>query len=856
MDDQCIKVLLIEDNPGDAGLIRKLLAEVGGATFNLEYTDRLSTGLERLAAGGTNVVLLDLGLPDSQGLGTLARVRAQAADVPVVVLTAVDDRTFAMKAVQAGAQDYLVKGQVEGSSLARTLFYAIERFGMQRELERYAQGLQSAEARLRKIIQKDADGIVVVDRGGIIHFVNPAAESLFGYKAEELLGELFGFPLVAGEATELNIVRRGGETAIAEMRVVETEWEGKTAYLTSLHNITKRQRVVEALRESEERFRSIVENSHDGIMILDDAYRFIYVNDELCRMSGYSREEIIGQDFPNFLDEESKQLVVERYIRRQRGEEVPPRYEFNFVRKDGQKRRVEISSSVLRDSAGKVRTVAQILDITERQRAEEAFKLQRAYFQQLFDNSPDAIALLDDADRVINANKGFETLFGYRAEEIKGRLINDIVISEDRIEEASAISRDALNKKVVRKETVRKRKDGSLVDVSILAYPIQFGDKTVGVFAIYCDITERKQAEDALERQKAYFQQLFDNSPDAIAMWDDSGRVVNVNKGFETLFGYQAEEARGRLINDIVIPEDRIEEASALSRGVLNNEVLRKETVRKRKDGSLIDVSLLHFPVQLGGKRVGVYTIYTDITELKRMEQQLLITDRLASVGELAAGIAHELNNPLTSVIGFSQLLLDRDVSDDIKKDIEIVYSEAQRAADVVKNLLTFARKHTPVKQMMNINSIIERVLKLRVYDQRVNNIQVITKFAPDLPETMADYFQLQQVFLNIAINAEYFMTEAHQGGILTITTEKVGDIIKVSFTDDGPGIAKENLVRLFDPFFTTKKIGKGTGLGLSISHGMITEHGGRIYAESELGKGATFIVELPIVIGDNEGSN
>jgi len=850
MDDQCIKVLLIEDNPGDAGLIRKLLAEVGGATFNLEYADRLSTGLERLAAGGTNVVLLDLGLPDSQGLGTLARVRAQAADVPVVVLTAVDDRTFAMKAVQAGAQDYLVKGQVEGSSLARTLFYAIERFGMQRELERYAQGLQSAEARLRKIIQKDADGIVVVDRGGIIHFVNPAAESLFGYKAEELLGELFGFPLVAGEATELNIVRRGGETAIAEMRVVETEWEGKTAYLTSLHNITKRQRVGEALLESEERFRSIVENSHDGIMILDDAYRFIYVNDELCRMSGYSREEIIGQDFPNFLDEESKQLVVERYIRRQRGEEVPPRYEFNFVRKDGQKRRVEISSSVLRDSAGKVRTVAQILDITERQRAEEAFKLQRAYFQQLFDNSPDAIALLDDADRVINVNKGFETLFGYRAEEIKGWLINDIVIPEDRIEEASAISWDALNKKVVRKETVRKRKDGSLIDVSILAYPIQFGDKTVGVFAIYSDITERKL-------QQAYFQRLFDDSPVAIALLDDTDRVIDANKGFEMLFGYQAKEIKGRFISDIVVPEEGVEEASAMSRAVLDNsEVCRKDTLRKRKDGSLVDVDTFGYPIRFGDKTVGVFATYSDITERKQMEQQLLITDRLASVGELAAGIAHELNNPLTSVIGFSQLLLDRDVSDDIKEDIEVVHSEAQRAADVVKNLLTFARKHTPVKQMMNINSIIERVLELRVYDQRVSNIQVITKFAPDLPETMADYFQLQQVFLNIVINAEYFMTEAHQGGILTITTEKVGDIIKVSFTDDGPGIAKENLVRLFDPFFTTKKIGKGTGLGLSISHGMITEHGGRIYAESELGKGATFIVELPIVIGDNEGSN
>ncbi len=233
--------------------------------------------------------------------------------------------------------------------------------------------------------------------------------------------------------------------------------------------------------------------------------------------------------------------------------------------------------------------------------------------------------------------------------------------------------------------------------------------------------------------------------------------------------------------------------------------------------------------------------------ERKRMEEQLIITDRLASVGELASGIAHELNNPLTGVIGFTQMVLDKDIPDDIKKDMQVVYNEAQRAAQVVKNLLTFARKHTPEKQLMSINSIIEKVLELRAYEQRVNNIQVNAQFAPDLPEVMADYFQLQQVFLNIIINAEHFMIEAHNGGNLTITTERAGDIIKASFTDDGPGIAEENLGHLFDPFFTTKEVGKGTGLGLSICHGIIAEHGGRIYAESEPGKGATFIVELSI---------
>jgi signal transduction histidine kinase len=245
-------------------------------------------------------------------------------------------------------------------------------------------------------------------------------------------------------------------------------------------------------------------------------------------------------------------------------------------------------------------------------------------------------------------------------------------------------------------------------------------------------------------------------------------------------------------------------------------------------------------------------------TERKRAEEQLLITDRLASIGELALGIAHELNNPLTSVIGFSQLLLGKDLPDDIREDIKIIYSEARRTAEVMKNLLIFARRHTPVKQLVNINSVIEKVLAVRAYEQRVENIQVITYLAPDLPETMADYFQLQQVFLNIIINAEHFMLEAHKRGTLTITTQRIGSTIKASFADDGPGIAKENLGHLFDPFFTTKEVGKGTGLGLSICHGIITEHSGRIYAESESGKGATFIVELPIPVDTNSegGSN
>ncbi|MBI2836554.1 MAG: hypothetical protein HYX85_02540 [Chloroflexi bacterium] len=227
---------------------------------------------------------------------------------------------------------------------------------------------------------------------------------------------------------------------------------------------------------------------------------------------------------------------------------------------------------------------------------------------------------------------------------------------------------------------------------------------------------------------------------------------------------------------------------------------------------------------------------------------QLYHTGRLASIGELAAGIAHELNNPLTSIIGFSELLAQsKDLPQNVKEDVELINREAKRTAGIVKNLLTFARRQPTSRQPTDVNAAIRNVLSLRAYEQKVHNIEVVANLASDLPPVMGDAFQLQQVFMNIVINAEYFMTEAHGRGTLTVSSERAGNTVRISFADDGPGISQENLGRLFTPFFTTKEVGKGTGLGLSICHGIVTEHGGRIRAESEPGKGATFIIELPV---------
>jgi len=229
------------------------------------------------------------------------------------------------------------------------------------------------------------------------------------------------------------------------------------------------------------------------------------------------------------------------------------------------------------------------------------------------------------------------------------------------------------------------------------------------------------------------------------------------------------------------------------------------------------------------------------------LQKELLLSSRLASIGELAAGVAHQINNPLTGVLGFSQRLLKKSTDQETKQYLKRIYTEAERAAKVVQNLLTFARRRQPHKQYSDINEILESAMELRAYELKTSNIELITNLAPKLPEIMLDFHQIQEVFLNIILNAEQAMTEANSGGKLTIKTEERKGYIRTTFTDDGPGIPAEHLDKIFDPFYTTKGEKGGTGLGLSVCHGIITGHGGKIYARSKPGKGATFFVELPL---------
>jgi len=240
-----------------------------------------------------------------------------------------------------------------------------------------------------------------------------------------------------------------------------------------------------------------------------------------------------------------------------------------------------------------------------------------------------------------------------------------------------------------------------------------------------------------------------------------------------------------------------------------------------------------------------------DISNEKLLQQQLIQSEKLSAIGELISGIAHELNNPLTGVMGYSQLLqLRKDLDERVRDSLLKINNLAMRCQKIVQNLLSFARKQKPERTLSSVNDILERTIELRNYELAVNNIELVRELERNLPKTIADSHQLQQVFLNVITNAEQAMLQAHGRGRLVIRSrsavEKSRIIVEIS--DDGPGIPEAQISRIFDPFFTTKEVGKGTGLGLSLSYGIIKEHGGDIYAVSRLGEGATFYIELPII--------
>ncbi len=436
----------------------------------------------------------------------------------------------------------------------------------------------------------------------------------------------------------------------------------------------------------------------------------------------------------------------------------------------------------------------------------------------------------------------------------------------------------------VRAGTALKVKTDFLVR-AILQVPLMVGDQVIGVLAVDNRQSDRPFSENdqyllatladyaaiAIENARLYeqvkqseqrYRDLFANAYDLIFMLDRELKITSINNVGQQLTGYPVEELTGRPLWALCSPESW-KTAEPVLRELLQGRGVQPfelELLRRDQEQVFLEVSA---QVMLNGSGVkGVHCIARNLTDRRRLEQQLIQSEKLSAIGQLVAGVAHELNNPLTSVSGYAQLLLrDQRLPEEPRQDIEQIHAQSERAAKIVQNLLIFAREHKPERRMVVINDALRSALALQSYQLKVDNIGVALDLEPNLPATTADPHQLQQVFLNLITNARHAMVEKGGRGMLTLRTSVApapdgSEAIRVEIGDSGVGIPEWNLKKIFNPFFTTKPVGQGTGLGLSICFGIVREHEGQIWAESQQGLGTRVYLSLPLrVQGDTETS-
>jgi len=642
--------------------------------------------------------------------------------------------------------------------------------------------------------------------------------------------------------------------------------KGKPAGLISSRDSTRQKKTEEALRQSGERYRTILQEIQDSYFEANLAGNFTFFNETTHRDLGYSREELMGMNYRAYIAPEDAETMYKAFNQVYRTGKTIRTTTFKVVTKDGVIKFAESWVSPLRNERGEIvgfRGLSR--DITEQKRVEEALRQSEERYRTILDEMQDDYFEVDLAGNYTFVNEANARQLGYPKEELIGMNYR-VYIHPDDVENVYKTFNQVYRKgQPIRACTYKiVRKDGSTGLGELSVFPLR-NDKgeIIGFRGIGRDVTERMQMIEALRQSEERYRTVLEQMEEAYYELDIAGNLTLFNDALCRQLGYSREELMGMDYRVYTPPEDVKKVFETYNRVYRTGEPVKSFPVERiRKDGTRIFAEFSAFPLRNErGEIIGFRGIVHDITERKQaelerkqMEQKAQLASRLASVGELASGVAHEINNPLTGVIGYAHLLLDRkDIPQDIRHDLEIINEGAQRVAAIIRKLLTFARQQKPEQKFANINEIIGTTLDLRAYELASNNIRVAFQPARDLPMTIVDPGQLQQVFLNLIINAETAMKLAHGRGKLSIKTEHIDNTMRISFKDNGPGIAKGNLERIFDPFFTTREIGQGTGLGLNVCHGIITEHKGKIWVESKLGRGATFIVELPIVTEDSQ---
>jgi PAS domain S-box-containing protein len=621
--------------------------------------------------------------------------------------------------------------------------------------------------------------------------------------------------------------------------------------------ISERLRAEETLRHSEERYRLLFEDNPLPMWVYDlDSLAFLEVNAAAIRHYGYSREEFLRMSVKDIRPPEDIPVLLQKMAMAAPGVNRPGVW--RHLKKDGTLMLVEITTHLLQ-SPGRRTELVLANDVTERQRAEDALKASDSRFRTLFELAPDGIFLVDLQGRFVDGNKAAEVLIGYPKQEIIGKSFFDLKVlpPQDLQKAAADLARGAQGQPTGPEDYTLMRKDGQPQPVEIRTFPIMLQEQKL-LLGIARDQTERRRAEQALRSSEARLQLQFNCMPMGCITWDPDHRVRSWNPSAEAIFGFSAAEALGKAALELILaPELQSLPKQVFDRLRAGEPAVSNTNTNVTKDGRTILCEWTNVPLfDDSGAFIGSFSMVQDITERKSLEKQLLRAQRLESIGTLAAGIAHDLNNILAPILMSAQLLEMDAVDDEQRQLLATIHASAKRGADVVTQVLTFARGAEGQRMTLQIKHLLKEIQKI-FKETFPKNIKFALEVPKDLWTITGDATQLHQVLLNLCVNARDAMPN---GGTLTISARndeltgpaglfgdaKPGPHVRIQVMDTGSGIPAAIMEKVFDPFFTTKEPGKGTGLGLSTVLGIVRSHGGFIDLQSEVGRGSTFAIYLP----------
>jgi two-component system sporulation sensor kinase A len=762
--------------------------------------------------------------------------------------------------------------------------------------------LENTEERLIEFFSKDkpfaetfkclfenaSDAIYILDKNGNFVTVNRKAEELTGFRREDFIGKSFkkiiplkslpkairGFlDVVRGKEIrlELELKTATKKTVLAEVTSTPLTIKGKiVGTLGIVREITERVAIENKLKEANRRLGTLFETAMEGITVVDAEENLTFVNKAFADMLGYKEDELIGMNLQKFVDGQGFEEIRRHTENRKKGE--ISRYELVMFDKGGKPRIFQVSASPLwNEDSSFAGSLGIVMDVTERKRMEYTLREREEKFRGIFENANDSLIYLDTSGRIVDVNEKAAKTFGGSKEELLGK--NFIKVGIFSIRDVpkllSIFARILRGKEGYISLRIKNKKDQELY-LECVSSIVRVNNKIVGILVVGRDITERKEIEEKLKESEEKWRSLVKNAPNVIIIVDCDGKIQFINR---TVINVNPEEMIGRSVYDFIDSEHHDVVRKTIRQVFQTGEGSSYEISGTGPDGSTSWYATQVGPIKRDGQIVSVTLITMDVTERKQMQQkleeysqqlevlvekrtrqlkeaqeQLMKSERLTAIGQVAAMVGHDLRNPLTGISGATYYLkkkLSPRMDAKIKEMLKLIENDVEHANRIIKDLIEYSKEIRLELTETTPRSILKETLPLV---QIPDDVQVLDS-TQDEPKVKIDLEKMKRVFANLIKNAVDAMPN---GGKLTITSKESDGNVEIAFADTGIGMTEEIMEKIWAPFFTTKA--KGMGLGLPICKRIIEAHEGNISVESTLGKGTTFTVIVPIKSKIEEG--